>query len=212
MSFCQKWPLSTYIHCRLGRCKRPLETFNRLFTLLRVIPEQRRVDVFSSYWTDGYDQDVWQVVKIHMKLKKSCVDQTLMKVFPKSVFVLLPGIQDVANLPINDEMPFYFHVRVFAPANCVSFSVPEMNFWQCICFVRSVAVQLKMFVENIYTEVTENFLSCVFFFTVFFNQRFSAVIIFILAERFPFHAIPTPLPLNSEEHKIFHLIRATLEK
>ena len=168
VSFCQKWPLSTYIHCRLGRCKRPLETFNRLFTLLRVIPEQRRVDVFSSYWTDGYDQDVWQVVKIHMKLKKSCVDQTLMKVFPKSVFVLLPGIQDVENLPINDDMPFYFHVRVFVPANCVSFSVPEMNFWQCICFVRSVAVQWKMFVENIYTEVTENFLSCVFFFTVFF--------------------------------------------
>ena len=205
MSFCQKWPLSTYIHCRLGPCKRPLETFNRLFTLLRVIPEQRRVDVFSSYWTDGYDQDVWQVVKIHMKLKKSCVDQTLMKVFPKSVFVLLPGIQDVENLPINDDMPFYFHVRVFVPANCVSFSVPEMNFWQCICFVRSVAVQWKMFVENIYTEVTENFLSCVFFFTVFFfNQRFSAVIIFILAERFPSHAIPTPLPLNSEEHKKFH--------
>ena len=61
-----------------------------------------------------------------------------------------------------------------------------------------------MFVENIYTEVTENFLSCVFFFTVFFYQRFSAVIIFILAERFPSHAIPTPLPLNSEEHKKFH--------
>ena len=167
-SFCQKWPSSTYFHCRLRQCARPLETFNRLFTLLRVIPEQRRVDVFSSYWTDGYDQDVWQVVKIHMKLKKSCVDQTLMKVFPKSVFVLLPGIQDVENLPINDDMPFYFHVRVFVPANCVSFSVPEMNFWQCICFVRSVAVQWKMFVENIYTEVTENFLSCVFFFTVFF--------------------------------------------
>ena len=53
---------------------RDLETFNRLFTILRVIPEQRKVDVFSSYWTDGYDQNVWQVVKIHMKLKKSCVD------------------------------------------------------------------------------------------------------------------------------------------
>ena len=73
-SFCQKWPSSTYFHCRLRQCERPLETFNRLFTLLRVIPEQRKVDVFSSYWTDGYDQNVWQVVKIHMKLKKSCVD------------------------------------------------------------------------------------------------------------------------------------------
>ena len=127
--FCQKWPLSTYIHCRLGQCERPLETFNSLFTLLRVIPKQRKVDVFSSYWTDGYDQDVWQVVKIHMKLKKSCVDQTLMKVFPKSVFVLLLGVQDVDNLPINDKMPFYSHVRVFVPANCVSFSSPEMSFW-----------------------------------------------------------------------------------
>ena len=73
-SFCQKWPSSTYFHCRLRQCARPLETFNRLFTILRVIPEQRKVDVFSSYWTDGYDQNMWQVVKIHMKLKKSCVD------------------------------------------------------------------------------------------------------------------------------------------
>ena len=86
-----------------------------------------------------------------------------MKEFPKSTFVLLPEVQDVENLPIRDDIPFYFRFRVFVPNNCVSFSVPEMNFWYCVCFVRSVAVQWKMFVENIYTEVTENFLICLLF-------------------------------------------------
>ena len=48
VSFCQKWPLSTYIHYRLWRCDRLLGTFNRLFTPLRVIPKQRKVDVFPG--------------------------------------------------------------------------------------------------------------------------------------------------------------------
>ena len=42
----QKWP-STYFHCRLGRFDKPRKTFNHLFTPLRVIPKQRRVDVLN---------------------------------------------------------------------------------------------------------------------------------------------------------------------
>ena len=42
----QKWP-STYFYCRLGRFDKPLKTFNHLFTPLRVIPKQRRVDVLN---------------------------------------------------------------------------------------------------------------------------------------------------------------------
>ena len=53
---------------------------------------------------------------------------------------------------------------------------------------------------------------CLLFHRFFFNQRFFAVIIFIFAERFPSHATPTPLPLNSEEHKNSTKFRGTLEK
>ena len=80
-----------------------------------------------------------------------------MKVFPKSVFVLLPEVQNVKNLPIHDDKPsppFTIHMQ----ANCVRFSVPEINLRWCICFVRSVAIQWKMAFKEMYMEGLENFL------------------------------------------------------
>ena len=79
-----------------------------------------------------------------------------MNVFPKSVFVLLPRVQDVENLPINDDIPFLSFI-IFVLANCVSFSVPEINLRWCICFVRSVAIQWIMAVKKMYTEGLEYF-------------------------------------------------------
>ena len=132
----------------------------------------------------------------------------MMKAFPKSVFVLLPGVQDVKNLPIHYDIPFYSHFRVFVTANCVSFSVLEMNFWQYIYMFRQKRSRI---VENVYREYlyrsNRKFPQlCLLFFIVFCEPTLSsAVFIFILAERFPSQAISTPFLLNSEEHKKFLL-------
>ena len=97
----------------------------------------------------------------------------MMMAFPKSVFVLLPGVQDVKNFPIHYDIPFYSHFRVFVTANCVSFSVLEMNFWQYICMFRQKRSRI---VENVYREYlyrsNRKFPQlCLLFLSFFANQR-----------------------------------------
>ena len=128
-------------------------------------------------------------------------------VFSKSVFVLFPGVQDVKNLPIHYDIPFYSHFRVFVTANCVSFSVLEINFWQYICMFRQKRSRIVENLSRIFIPKKPKISSVVSsFFIVFCEPTLSsAVIIFILAERFPSQAISTPFLLNSEEHKKFLL-------
>ena len=91
----------------------------------------------------------------------------------QSVFVLLSGVQDVENLPIHYDIPFYFHFRVFVTANCVSFSVLAMNFWQYICMFRQKrsGIMENVCREYLYRSNRKCLQLCLIFLSFFVNQR-----------------------------------------